>query len=70
MDQKKQYRKVIEPVLVYAEKGDDALAEGELSDSTMSELAEVRSAALWPARADKCSFRFAHSESICRLTTV
>ncbi len=42
VDQKTQYRKILEPVLVYAEKGDAAIDEGLLADDSMTLLSQVQ----------------------------
>lgn len=44
VDQKTQYRKILEPVLVYAEKGDAAIDDGLLADDSMTLLSQVRNA--------------------------
>ncbi len=41
IDQKTQYRKILEPVLVYAEKGDGAIDDGLLNDESMQILSTV-----------------------------
>jgi hypothetical protein len=42
IDQKTQFRKILEPVVVYAEKGDTAIDDGLLGDESMTLLAQVR----------------------------
>jgi hypothetical protein len=42
VEQKTQFRKILEPVLVYAEKREAAVDEGLLADDSMTLLAQVR----------------------------
>jgi hypothetical protein len=42
VEQKTQFRKILEPVLVYAEKREAAVDEGLLNDDSMTLLAQVR----------------------------